>query len=116
MPELMILCLPLTPPRWSDLAFFADKAYFLDYFTLDRPIRYQSQYAGDWMIIWKVNNMVIDEINKFIEKPQVVVSFPDMAVLQYEPFKNLQVQEVFLSIVLGWRWWICSFGIRVNAH
>ncbi len=81
--------------------FFADKAYFLDYFTLDRPIRYQSQYAGDWMIVWKVNNVVIDEINKFVEKPEVIASFPDMAVLQYQPFKDLQVQEVFFVYSSG---------------
>ena len=27
--------------------FFADKAYFMDYFTPDKPITYSSQYAGD---------------------------------------------------------------------
>lgn len=81
--------------------FFADKAYFLDYFTLDRPIRYQSQYAGDWMIVWKVNNVVIDEINKFVEKPKVIASFPDMAVMEYQPFKDLQVQEVFFVYSSG---------------
>jgi hypothetical protein len=81
--------------------FFADKAYFLDYFTPDRPITYQSQYAGDWMVIWKVNNMVIDEIAEFIEKPVVISSFPDMAILEYEPFKGLKVQEVFFVYSSG---------------
>ena len=81
--------------------FFADKAYFLDYFTPDRPITYQSQYAGDWMVIWKVNNIVIDEIQEFFEKPVVIASFPDMAILQYEPFKGLKVQEAFLVYSSG---------------
>src|SRR4030042_2987102 len=81
--------------------FFADKAYFLNYFTPDRPITYQSQYAGDWMVIWKVNNIVIDEIEEFVEKPLVVASFPDMVILQYEPFKGLRVQEVFFVYSSG---------------
>ena len=75
--------------------FFADKAYFMDYFTPDRPITYSSQYAGDLAVVWKFNNMVINRIRDFARPPVVVASFPDMAVLEYEPFKDVQVQEVF---------------------
>jgi hypothetical protein len=75
--------------------FFADKAYFMDYFTPDRPITYSSQYAGDLAVVWKFNNMVISRIRDFVRPPVVVASFPDMAVLEYEPFKDVQVQEVF---------------------
>jgi hypothetical protein len=75
--------------------FFADKAYFMDYFTPDRPITYSSQYAGDLAVVWKFNNMVINRIRDFARPPLVVASFPDMVVLEYEPFKDVQVQEVF---------------------
>jgi len=75
--------------------FFADKAYFMDYFTPDRPITYSSQYAGDLAVVWKFNNMVINRIRDFARPPVVVASFPDMAVMEYEPFKDVQVQEVF---------------------
>ncbi len=81
--------------------FFADKAYFMDYFTADKPITYTSQYAGDLAVIWKVNNMVINQTAQFVKKPVVVASFPDMAILEYEPFVGLKVQETFFVYSSG---------------
>ena len=75
--------------------FFADKAYFMEYFSPERPITYSSQYAGDLAVVWKCNNMVISKTREFAERPVVTASFPDMAVLEYEPFAGLKVQEVF---------------------
>ena len=74
---------------------YADKAYFMNYFTPDRPIIYSSQDAGDWSTIWRIGNVVVDKISQFQEPPVVVASFPDMAVLEYEPFAGVKVQEVF---------------------
>jgi hypothetical protein len=75
--------------------FFADKAYFMEYFTPDKPITYSSQYAGDFTVIWKVNNIVVNKTRDFARPPVVTASFPDMAVLEYEPFKDVRVQETF---------------------
>src|SRR3989339_1837260 len=66
--------------------FFADKSYFMNYFTSDKPITYSSQYAGDFTVIWKVNNIVISKIRDYAKQPVVIASFPDMAILEYEPF------------------------------
>ncbi len=74
---------------------FADKAYFMDYFTSDRPITYSSQYAGDLSVIWKVNNVVISRTRDFAVPPAVRASFPDLVILEYQPFAGLEVQEVF---------------------
>ena len=81
--------------------FFADKSYFMEYFTPDKPITYSSQYAGDVTVIWKINNMVISKTRDFFVPPVVVASFPDMAILEYEPFKGLKVQEVFATYSSG---------------
>ncbi len=81
--------------------FFADKAYFMDYFTPDKPICYNSQFAGEFAVIWKVNNIIVSKTRDFIKKPEVIVSFPDMAILEYEPFKGLQVQEIFMVYSSG---------------
>jgi hypothetical protein len=75
--------------------FFADKAYFMDYFSPERPVTYSSQYAGDLTVVWKCNNMVISKTREFAVRPVVTASFPDMAVLEYQPFAGLRVQEVF---------------------
>ncbi|MCG2716083.1 MAG: hypothetical protein L6422_07340 [Candidatus Marinimicrobia bacterium] len=81
--------------------FFADKAYFMDYFTPDNPICYNSQFAGEFAVIWKVNNVIVSKTRDFIKKPEVIVSFPDMAILEYEPFEGLQVQETFMVYSSG---------------
>lgn len=81
--------------------FFADKSYFMDYFTSDKPITYSSQYSGDYTVVWKVNNIVISRIRDFVKPPVVVASFPDIAILEYEPFKNLEVQETFFVYSSG---------------
>src|SRR3989339_374296 len=81
--------------------FFADKSYFMNYFTSDKPITYSSQYAGDFTVIWKVNNMVISNIRDYAKQPVVIASFPDMAILEYEPFQNIKVQEVFFVYTSG---------------
>ncbi|MFZ0390631.1 MAG: trehalase family glycosidase [Calditrichia bacterium] len=81
--------------------FFADKAYFMNYFTDDLPVTYSSQYAGNWAVLWKVNNIVVENINEFIRPPQVIASFPDMAILEYEPFNGLEVQETFFVYSSG---------------
>ena len=75
--------------------FFADKAYFMEYFSPDRPITYNSQFAGDLAVLWKFNNVVIAKTREFARPPVVVASFPDMAVLDYEPFAGVRVQETF---------------------
>lgn len=80
---------------------YGDKAYFMDYFTPDKAITYSSQYAGDFSVVWKVNNVVVNKVRDFIKKPIVIASFPDMAILEYEPFEGLRVQEVFFVYSSG---------------
>ena len=81
--------------------FFADKAYFMDYFSPDHPITYSSQFSGDLAVIWKVKNIVVSRIADFARKPVVFASFPDLAILEYEPFAGLKVQETFLVYSSG---------------
>ncbi|HNT67466.1 MAG TPA: hypothetical protein PKN04_16895, partial [bacterium] len=76
--------------------FFADKAYFMDYFSPEKPITYSSQFAGEFTVIWKINNVVFSRIRDFYKAPVVTASFPDMAVLNYEPFQDVRVNETFL--------------------
>ena len=42
-----------------------------------------------------INKLVIDKISKFYQKPVVIASFPDMAILEYQPFEGIKVQECF---------------------
>lgn len=75
---------------------YGDKAYFMDYFSSDEPVSYSSQYAGELSLLWRVNDIVIGHTGDFAVRPRVVASFPDMAILKYQPFANLEVTETFL--------------------
>ncbi len=74
---------------------YGDKAYKMDYFSDCRPVSYSSDHAGTMFCIWKVDEVVIPKIGEYLMKPVVKFSFPDMALLEYEPFRGIRVKETF---------------------
>ncbi len=74
---------------------YGDKAYKMDYYSDCRPVSYSSDQAGTMFCIWKVNDVVIPSIGEFFVKPVVKFSFPDMAIMEYEPFRGIRVKETF---------------------
>ncbi len=69
---------------------YGDKAYKMDYYSDCSPINYSSDQAGRIYNVWMVNKLVIDKISKFYQKPLVTASFPDMAIMEYQPFEGDQ--------------------------
>ncbi|MFA3783297.1 amylo-alpha-1,6-glucosidase [Melioribacteraceae bacterium 4301-Me] len=74
---------------------YGDKGYKMDYYSDCYPINYSGDQAGKFYCIWKVNQVVVMNIEDYHKKPVVTASFPDMAILEYEPFKGIHVQETF---------------------
>ena len=74
---------------------YGDKAYKMDYYSDCRPVSYSSDHAGTMFCIWKVDEVVIRQIGEFLVKPVVRFSFPDMTILEYEPFRGIHVKETF---------------------
>lgn len=74
---------------------YGDKGYKMDYYSDCYPINYSGDNAGKFYSIWKVNQVVVTKIENYHKKPVVTASFPDMAVMEYEPFKGIHVQETF---------------------
>lgn len=74
---------------------YGDKAYKMDYYSDCTPVSYTSDHAGTMYCIWKVDEVVIPRIGEFLVKPVVRFSFPDMAILEYEPFRGIRVKETF---------------------
>jgi len=74
---------------------YGDKAYKMDYYSDCRPLSYSSDQAGSIYCIWKIDQVVIPRIGEFHKKPIVKYSFPDMAMLEYEPFRGIRVSETF---------------------
>ena len=74
---------------------YGDKAYKMDYYSDCRPVTYSSDHAGSMFCIWKVDDVVIRNIGEYLRKPVVLFSFPDMAILEYEPFRGIRVRETF---------------------
>jgi len=80
---------------------YGDKAYKMVYYSNNEPLYYSTDQAGRMFTFWMVNSLAIDKISKFYQKPQVVASFPDMAILEYQPFKGIVVQELFFVYSSG---------------
>lgn len=74
---------------------YGDKGYKMDYYSDHLPINYSGDQAGKIYTIWKVDQVVIMNIGEFYTKPVVTSSFPDMAIIKYEPFRGIEVQETF---------------------
>ncbi len=75
---------------------YGDKAYKMDYYSDCSPITYSSDHAGRIFCIWKIDQVVIGRIGEYFKKPVVTISFPDMAIVEYEPFRGIRVKETFL--------------------
>lgn len=74
---------------------YGDKAYKMHYYSDCDPLHYSSDHAGRIYAIWMINKVVVDRIGKFARKPEVTASFPDMAILKYQPFPGIEVREIF---------------------
>ncbi|HSN49695.1 MAG TPA: hypothetical protein VLR52_00590, partial [Bacteroidales bacterium] len=85
----------------SRSTLYGDKAYKMDYYSGCSPVSYSSDNSGKMFSIWKVDDVVIDRISEFFKKPVVEHSFPDMMVMNYEPFRDIEVRETFLVYSSG---------------
>lgn len=74
---------------------YGDKAYKMDYYSCCLPVNYSSDHAGTIYCMWKVDQVVISRMSEYFMKPVVNFSFPDMAVMEYEPFRGIHVKETF---------------------
>jgi hypothetical protein len=75
---------------------YGDKAYKMDYYSGCKPVTYSSDHAGSMFTIWKVDGVVVMNSGEFIKRPVVEYSFPDMMIMEYEPFRGIHVKETFL--------------------
>lgn len=74
---------------------YGDKAYTMDYFSGCLPVSYSSDQAGRIYGLWKIDEVVVMRSDDYLLKPLVRYSFPDMAILEYEPFRGIRVRETF---------------------
>ena len=72
-----------------------DKAYKMNYYSNCDPLHYSTDQGGRFFNIWMINKLVIDKVAKYHQKPVVKATFPDMALLEYQPFDGIYVQECF---------------------
>jgi len=75
---------------------YGDKAYKMDYYSDCRPVTYSSDQAGNMFCIWKFDEVVVNKTADYLVKPVVRYSFPDMVILEYEPFRGIMVTETFI--------------------
>ena len=75
---------------------YGDKAYKMDYYSCCKPVNYSSDHAGSIYCMWKIDQVVVGKMSEYFLKPLVSFSFPDMAVMEYEPFRGIHVKETFM--------------------
>ncbi len=80
---------------------YGDKAYKMDYYSESEPLAYYGDQAGRFYTMWLVDKLAINKISRYYKKPVVKASFPDMAILEYQPFENIKVQETFFVYSSG---------------
>ena len=74
---------------------YGDKAYKMDYYSCCMPVNYSSDHAGNIYCLWKIDQVVVGKMSEYFRKPVVTFSFPDMAIMEYEPFRGIHVKETF---------------------
>ncbi len=74
---------------------YGDKGYKMVFDDHYSPLSYGSEYGGRLFTIWEINNVVVDHTGDFFKKPVIKATFPDMAILEYEPWPGLKVDEIF---------------------
>lgn len=74
---------------------YGDKGYKMVYDDPYSSLNYGSEYGGRFFALWEINSVVVDHTGDFYEKPKVIASFPDMAILEYQPWPGLKVEEAF---------------------
>ena len=74
---------------------YGDKAYKMDYYSGCMPVSYSSDHAGRMYGVWKVDDVVVLRSDEYFSKPLVSYSFPDMAVMEYDPVRDIRVTETF---------------------
>ncbi|MBP6978798.1 MAG: hypothetical protein KBB71_10835, partial [Lentimicrobiaceae bacterium] len=75
---------------------YGDKGYKMDYYSNCHPLNYASDQAGRMFSLFKVDQVVVRNTGEYHQQPMVHYSFPDMVILEYEPFEGIQVEETFL--------------------
>jgi hypothetical protein len=75
---------------------YGDKGYKMDYYSDCYPLNYSSDQAGRMFSLFEVDQVVVRNTGEYHQKPVVHYSFPDMAVIDYQPFEGILVKETFL--------------------
>lgn len=75
---------------------YGDKAYKMDYFAGSLPVNYSSDQSGKFYLVWKFGQVVVDKIDEYYQKPVVRASFPDMVIMDYQPWPDIFVRETFV--------------------
>lgn len=74
---------------------YGDQGYKMDYFSGSEPLNYSTDKSGRIYSVWKIDKLVVSQMNSYARKPLVQASFSDMVILKYSPFEGIEIQELF---------------------
>lgn len=75
--------------------YFYDQAYYLQFADPARGIEYQNEVAGSFGLACRLGNKTALAIRDFARPPVIHRSYSDLVELEYWPFENIEVREIF---------------------
>lgn len=83
----------LAPYERSD--YFVDEGYHLVYYGERQPLKLINESSGEMMLAFKLGEVLAYEVGDYFGKPVVTTSYPDLFMLEAEPFLGLKIKMKF---------------------
>jgi len=88
-----LFCSYIAPFEKSD--YFVDEGYHLVYYNNAMPLKLVNESSGEFSLVFKLGNVTVGKIDDYFQKPVVTLSYPDMVILEAEPFVGLKITLKF---------------------
>lgn len=75
--------------------YLIDQGYEFQYFEAHKPLGFNSQKGGQMGLVFKVDGILISDIDQYFRQPSISESFPDMVSFSFQPEQGLEVNGDF---------------------
>jgi hypothetical protein len=76
--------------------YFVDEGYHLNFYSPADPVKYTTDYSGDFALGWRLSKLTALATKDYFRKPVIHRSYTDIAEIEYWPFTTIEVRETFV--------------------
>jgi hypothetical protein len=92
--------------------YFVDEGYHLKYYSSNEPVKYTTDFSGDFALGWRLGELTALTTADYFRKPVIRRSYTDIAEIEYWPFTTIEIREVL--VVYSSR--IALVDIQITNH